>query len=56
MILYAGIADLLCWRISILQRLAAILSFSAQTVKKTMTCHLARLLVVTGPHGNPDCD
>jgi hypothetical protein len=56
MILYADIADLLCWRISILQRFAAILSFSARIVKKTMTCHSARLLVVTGPHGNLDRD
>ena len=56
MILYAGIVDLLCWRISILQRLEAILSISARFVKTTMICHSLRLTVVTGPHGNPDRD
>ena len=51
MILSAGIVDLLCWRILILQRLAGILSINVPSAKTTMTFHSPRTIVVTGRHG-----
>src|SRR3984893_8904379 len=42
------------WRISILQQLKAILSTNAASLKTTMTCHSLRVMVATGPPGDPD--
>jgi len=51
MILSAGIVDLLCWRILILQRLAGILSINVPSASTTMTFHSPRTIVVTGRRG-----